>query len=129
MERLGITVTRLDDEFRHDVVGKSVEEDFGIPVGRIGGELQETGLVDKELASHVRILSVGDKRIWNPSEGKVTFSALSTSTFLSYSFRELIYWIRDADRRFYLVHKKKRTMLRRLSDGRRSHDGSSITAG
>ena len=63
MERLEITVTRLDDEFRHDVVGKSVEEDFGIPVGRIGGELQETGLVDKELASHVRILSVGDKRI------------------------------------------------------------------
>ena len=59
-ERLSrVTVTRLDDKFRHDVIGEAMEENFRVSGRRIGRQLKETRFVDKDLASDVRILSAG----------------------------------------------------------------------
>lgn len=75
MEMIENTVTRLDDELGHNIICKSMEEYFRVPGRGISRKSQETWLVDEELASHVCILSVGDKGIWKSlHHGISTFS-------------------------------------------------------
>lgn len=94
------TVARLDDKLRHNVVSKAVEEYLGVPARRISGQSEKPRLIYKELAGHVCVLSVDDKKRRKKSSASQAEKVNSVSSFSVHqpwpSTLDLIVWRAEA---------------------------------